>query len=85
MKASILIVDDEKDTRELMARALGETYNVTTAPDAEQAMAALDADPSIALMLSDIRMPGADGLKVAETIQKEMDMYMNITIWFSCF
>ena len=36
MKQSILIVDDERDTRELMARALGETYNVTTAPDAEQ-------------------------------------------------
>ena len=58
MKASILIVDDEKDTRELMARALGVDYQVTTAPDAELAIKALEADPSIALMLSDVRMPG---------------------------
>ena len=71
MKPSILIVDDERDTRELMARALGETYNVTTAPDAEQAMAALDADPSIALMLSDIRMPGADGLALLKAAKRK--------------
>lgn len=64
MKPSILIVDDEKDTREFMARALEDRYLVTTAPDAEQAMKALDADPSIVLMLSDVRMPGADGLQL---------------------
>ncbi len=64
MKQHILIVDDEKDTRDLMARALGADYRVTTAPDAEQAMKALDAEPDIALMLSDVRMPGADGLQL---------------------
>lgn len=64
MKQSILIVDDEKNTRDFMARALSDRYQVTTAPDAEQAMRTLDADPSIALMLSDVRMPGADGLQL---------------------
>ena len=64
MKQSILVVDDEKDTRELMARALSDDYAVTTAPDAELAMKALSADPSIALMLSDVRMPGASGIEL---------------------
>lgn len=64
MKQSILVVDDEKSIRDLMARALGDRYQVTTAPDAEQAMHALAADPTIALMLSDVRMPGADGLQL---------------------
>ena len=64
MKQSILVVDDEKDTRELMARALSDDYDVTTAPDAELAMKALAADPSIALMLSDVRMPGASGIEL---------------------
>ncbi len=64
MKQSILIVDDEKSIRDFMARALEDRYLVTTAPDAEQAMRALDADPNIALMLSDVRMPGADGLQL---------------------
>ena len=58
----ILIVDDEKDTREFMARALDGRYAVTIAADAEQAMRALAEDPSIRLMLSDIRMPGEDGI-----------------------
>ncbi len=64
MKQSILVVDDEKDTRDLMARALSGDYTVTTAPDAELAMKALEADPSIALMLSDVRMPGASGIEL---------------------
>ena len=70
MKPSILIVDDEKDTRELMARALGTDYRVTTAADAELAIKALEADPSIALMLSDVRMPGADGLQLLKAAKK---------------
>ena len=70
MKASILIVDDERDTRELMARALGGNYRVTTAADAEQAVKALEADPSIALMLSDVRMPGADGIQLLKAAKK---------------
>ena len=64
MKQTILIVDDEKDTRDLMARALSLDYQVKTAPDAEQAMLALEADSSIALMLSDVRMPGTSGLEL---------------------
>ena len=64
MKQSILIVDDEKDTRDLMARALGDKYAVATAPDAELALKALAADSSIALMLSDVRMPGASGIEL---------------------
>jgi len=69
-KPSILIVDDEKDTRELMARALGADYRVTTAADAELAIKALEADPSIVLMLSDVRMPGADGLQLLKAAKK---------------
>lgn len=70
MKQTILIVDDEKDTREFMARALGADYHVETAPDAENALKQLDANPSIALMLSDIRMPGMDGLQLFKAARK---------------
>ena len=62
MIEKILIVDDEKDTREFMARALSGKYEVVTAADAELAMRQLESDASIRLMLSDIRMPGEDGL-----------------------
>ena len=62
MKDRILIVDDEKNTREFMARALSSQYEVLTAADAELAMTQLDADRSVKLLLSDIRMPGEDGM-----------------------
>ena len=62
MKDRILRVDDEKDTREFMARALSGQYDVLTAADAELAMKQLDADRSVRLLLSDIRMPGEDGI-----------------------
>ena len=62
MTDRILIVDDEKDTRDFMARALSGKYEVLTAADAELAMKQLDADRSIRLLLSDVRMPGEDGI-----------------------
>jgi DNA-binding NtrC family response regulator len=45
-----------------MARALSGKYEVLTAADAELAMKQLDADRSIRLLLSDVRMPGEDGI-----------------------
>ena len=62
MMEKILVVDDEKDTRDFMARALSGRYEVATAADAELAMRQLEADRTIRLLLSDVRMPGEDGL-----------------------
>lgn len=67
MKPHILIVDDYKDARELMGRALSDDYEVTLAADAASALNALSSDPAIALMLSDIRMPGDDGLTLMKS------------------
>ncbi len=77
--ATILIVDDEKPIRDLLARALGADYDVVTAADAELAMKALDENPSISLMLSDVRMPGADGitlLKAARAKRPDLPVVM---------
>ena len=62
MMDKILVVDDEKDTRDFMARALSGKYDVATAADAELAMKMLEADKSYRLLLSDVRMPGEDGI-----------------------
>jgi DNA-binding NtrC family response regulator len=64
MKPKILIVDDEKPTRDVMARALGGTYECLTAPDAEQALRAVAENPDLALMISDVRMPGENGVEL---------------------
>lgn len=63
-KAKILIVDDEKPTRDVMARVLSSSYDCLTAPDAEQAMKAVSEVPDLALLLTDYKMPGEDGISL---------------------
>jgi len=64
LKPKILIVDDERPTRDVMARVLSDKYECITAPDADQAMKAVAENPDLALIISDIRMPGEDGVSL---------------------
>ncbi len=65
MVPSVLIVDDEKHTREGLQQALAENYDVTVAANAEEAFNLLDAQP-FDVVLTDLRMPGKSGLKVID-------------------
>ncbi len=65
MPESILIVDDEKHTREGLAAALEGDYEIFQAADAEEAFRLLDAE-HFAVVLTDLRMAGKSGLKVIE-------------------
>ena len=62
-KPVVLVVDDERNTREGLGRALRGDYEVVLAESAAAALAALDARP-VDVMLSDVRMPGGDGLSL---------------------
>jgi len=66
----VLIVDDENTVRDLMARWLESGgYSVVTASSAEEALDRLEtAAPAVALC--DIRMPGHDGLWLADRIRQ---------------
>ena len=68
MKHSVLIVDDEKNTREGLGRALRRDYDVFLAENAQTALAALEAHP-VDVMLSDVRMPGVDGLDLLKDVR----------------
>ena len=63
----ILVVDDEKDVRTLVRRLAERAgYEVAEAVDAEQALSLLHhSDPRLELMLTDIVMPGMNGLALA--------------------
>src|SRR5271154_757986 len=63
MKPTLLIVDDEKPTREGLRAALEERYDVYIAEDAKAAMDLLEHE-NFDVMISDFRMPGEDGLKL---------------------
>jgi len=60
-KYSVLIVDDDKSTRDGLEKALQDTYEVFLAENAENALAILDK-ADIDVLLTDVRMPGIDGL-----------------------
>jgi len=58
---TILIVDDERNTREGLQRALQDRYNVLLAEDSQKAVQTLESAP-VDVMLTDLRMPGVDGM-----------------------
>ena len=63
MAPSVLIVDDEKHSREGLQQALAENYDVSLAASADEAFNLMDAQP-FDVVLTDLRMPGKSGLKV---------------------
>jgi len=70
MKGTILVVDDEKNTREGLRRGLEPLgYEVRLAADASEAIETLKSS-NIDLMLTDLRMPGMDGLELIKETQR---------------
>src|ERR1035438_6207013 len=63
MKPALLIVDDEKTTRDGLRAALEERYDVYIAEDAKAAMELLESE-HFDVMLTDFRLPNEDGLKL---------------------
>jgi DNA-binding NtrC family response regulator len=63
---SVLVVDDEPEIRELLVEYFRDRgCETATAGDGRAAIAALERDPSrYRLIVSDLQMPGADGLAV---------------------
>jgi DNA-binding NtrC family response regulator len=61
----VLIVDDDKNTRDGLDRALRGTCSVLLADSGERALGIL-ADTPVDVLLSDVRMPGMDGLTLLQ-------------------
>ncbi len=62
-KPTLLIVDDEKPTREGLRAALEERFDVYLAEDGKSAMDLLESE-SFDVMLTDFQMPNEDGMKL---------------------
>ena len=63
MKPTLLIVDDEKPTREGLRAALEDRYDVYVAEDAAAAMSLLEQE-NFDVLLTDFRLPKEDGMKL---------------------
>jgi two-component system cell cycle sensor histidine kinase/response regulator CckA len=66
----VLVVDDEPQVRDLCVRLLHRLgYHASAAPDGHAALAALAASPDVALVLTDLVMPGMGGTELVEILR----------------
>jgi two-component system response regulator HydG len=61
-------VDDKENMLTLFEKILGTAYELTTAPDGARALSLIASRP-FDLVVTDIRMPGADGFEVLKAVK----------------
>jgi len=71
MENKILVVDDEKEIRDILSKALTRLaeFHVDVAQNAEEALQKLERE-KFDLVLTDLKMPGKDGLQLLSEISK---------------
>ena len=68
----LIVVDDDQDVRAIVANFLVDAgYCVIEAENGAQALALLTAQPTLRMMISDIRMPGMSGVELAEEAARQ--------------
>jgi signal transduction histidine kinase/GGDEF domain-containing protein len=79
MENRILIVDDEKEIRDFLCKALGRMggFHVEAAETAEEALKKIEKDP-FDLVLTDLKMPKMDGLQLMTKIAKSKPEILTI-------
>ncbi|KFE63293.1 ATP-binding protein [Hyalangium minutum] len=68
--ARVLVVDDNADMREYIARLLGQHWTVETAADGMQALAAIRERPPD-VVLTDVMMPNLDGFGLLQALRAD--------------
>ena len=69
-RVRILVVDDEEIVRDMLFDALSPTgYTVKTAKDGNDAIAQIEKEP-FEIVITDLKMPGMDGIELLQRIQK---------------
>lgn len=71
-KKNILFAEDNNDLRELLSETLREYYNVEEVVNGREALELL-ANKNIDLVLTDIMMPGINGIELSKKIKENID------------
>ena len=69
MKPVLLIVDDERGTRNVLCQSLEEGYEVFPAANGKAALAILDSEP-VDILLTDLRLGGESGMDLIDYARK---------------
>jgi DNA-binding NtrC family response regulator len=70
MPEKILCVDDELNIVLAMQRQLRKQFHVESALGAEQALATMERDGPFAVIVSDLQMPGMNGLELLGRVRE---------------
>lgn len=80
MRARLLVVDDEQEIRDMLSRHYRfADYDVVTAADGDEALTVMD-DRKIDIVISDIMMPGMDGIQLLRSVRPLYPMVHTIMI-----
>jgi DNA-binding NtrC family response regulator len=81
IRKTIMMVDDDPVVLESFKRGLkGEGYEIITADNSEKAIEKLKIKPDIKVIISDIKMPGMDGLELLKLMKKEYPYAIRIVL-----
>jgi adenylate cyclase len=66
----ILYVDDDRSNVVVFRAAFSDEFDLVTAESGAEAAAILERDRDIAVLLTDVRMPGMSGTQLAELARR---------------
>lgn len=72
-KLTVLIVEDQTDMREFIARELSETYTVLEADNGQTALDLLGRRAAVHLIISDVMMPVMDGFEFCNRVKNDIN------------
>ena len=72
-RLNLLVVEDNDELRNYLARLLESKYNVTTARHGKEAMTLL-ACQSVSMVISDMRMPLMNGVELCTAIKSDSSL-----------
>jgi signal transduction histidine kinase len=78
--AKILFVDDDRAVLDSLRRGLCRHYDVTTALGPEEGLRVVEAKGPFAVVVSDLRMPGMDGVAFLKTVRERNPMAVGIML-----
>ncbi len=70
MSNKVLFVDDDKNILASFKRRLGQRFDIATVPGGAQGLEVLENEGPVAVVISDQRMPGMDGIRFLGEVKK---------------
>lgn len=70
----VLVAEDDAAIRRMVEFSIRDLATIHTVPDGAQALAWLRANPRPDLLITDVMMPGLDGVTLSKVIKRDPDL-----------